>query len=346
MDPADTPLIFIHYGRSSYLASTLACARTSNPEKRIIFLGDASNTAASYGLAEHRLFDSYLRSEQVEAFNFRFTCIQGTRHKFNKLGGTQVWLKFVFQRWFAICEFLVRENIKQFWTFDSDTLILAPLVFREERFAPYDTTTQCRDCCLNGFVGSRQLVERYTSCMIDLFSDEAYLAAQRKRLEKQAGLAFNEMDAFCEFRRRNKVKTFHAAQPLHGEFFDDALAYDAAYEASPHKIRNNITVKRVWRDGYGALYARHLASREFVRMVTCNLSWLPDYVGKKLTRFCLTPEEDEKVTKPSKSDLLEVDFSQPLADRVRSVLRAKLDVLRGLVGRNSAGAPGTVAQKR
>jgi hypothetical protein len=81
-------------------------------------------------------------------------------------------------------------------------------------------------------------------------------------------------------------------------------------------------------------------------MVTCNLSWLPDYVGKKLSRFCLTPEEDEKVTKPSKSDLLEVDFSQPLADRVRSVLRAKLDVLRGLVGRNSAGAPGTVAQKR
>lgn len=340
------PVVLTHYGDASYLRTVLGCLRRSNPDKMVVFLGDETNVKHAAIVGKFIRFSDFAVGPRLKEFKKVFQPIEEQLHKCSKEDGVEKPLSFVFQRWFMLFDFTRFASVERFWTFDTDTLVLAPLSRREDRFAAYDATTQCRDCCLNGFVGSRQLVERYTSCMIDLFSDEAYLAARRKSLEKKVGLAFNEMEVFCEFRRRNKVKTFHAAQPLQGEFFDDALAYDAAYEASPHKIRNDITVKRVWKDGYGALYARHLASGEFVRMVTCNLSWLPDYVGTTLARFCLTPEEDEKVTKPSKSDLLEVDFSQTLADRVRSVLRAKLDVLRGLVGRNSAGAPGTVAQKR
>ena len=296
-----SPIIFIHYGSAAYLGRSLRCAARANSENRIILLGDDANRSSACGLGDFFDYRALSNSPQAITFNNVFEPVQGNCHRFNKAEGMHKWLKFVFLRWFIICEFLRREHIDRFWIFDSDTLILAPLGPRERRFSAYESTAQCRDCCLNGFVASRVLVERYTLCILELFKDKEYLATQRERLKKQAGLAFNEMDAFCEFRRRENVTTFHAAQPLEGEFLDDALAYDANFEASPHKINGRITVKRLWKDRHGALYARHLKSSRYVRMLTCNLSWLPDYVGKKLARFCLTPEQDAKVAGPSET---------------------------------------------
>lgn len=326
------PLIFVHYGVSPYLPRTFRCAVHSNPAKRIIFIGDRSNRSAAHSSVE--FFDSALLEDtrEVGEFGALFQPIQGERHTFSKAGGITKWLRFVFLRWFFVSELLRREAIENFWIFDSDTLLLAPLAAREKRFSDYETTTQCRDCCLNGLVGSRELVERYTKCMLSLFGDQDYLDSQRERLKQQPGLAFNEMDAFCEFRRRENVRTFHAAQPLEGEFFDDALAYDANFEASPVKVAGRIQVKRLWCSPDGALYARHLASGRFVRMITCNLSWLPDYVWKKLTPFCLTPAQDAKVKPPVEAELREIDLSQPLTDMVASVLKKKAFEMRRAIG--------------
>lgn len=323
------PLVFIHYGKSHYLRQTLRSAASSNPDKRIFFLGDNSNRTIAKNFADLTEF-KYLENVKTVEFDRVFQSIQGSDHKFNKLGGTQRWLNFVFKRWFYIAELLRRKNVRSFWTFDSDTLVLAPLGLREERFRGYESTTQCRDCCLNGFIGSLDLVDRYTTCIINLFKDERFLAGQRERLTSQSGLAFNEMDAFCEFRRREEVKTFHAAQPHCGEFFDDALAYDRAFEESSYKIRGCIPVKRLWSDRHGAVYARHLESSRFVRMVTANLSWLPDYVGRKLARFCLTPDQDAKILPPAVIDLQEIDLSQPLTDKIADTLKGKFSKLRRL----------------
>ena len=321
-------LIFVHYGKTSYLRQNLVAAARANPTIRKFLLGDHTNRLSARSVAEFVDFQTLRCNEERAAFDAVFTPIQGERHRFNKLGGMENWLRFVFLRWFFICELLRREQIERFWTFDSDTLILAPLAIRAERFAGYESTTQCRDCCLNGFIGSRSLVERYINCIVELFKDQQYLDRQRERLKQQAGLAFNEMDAFCEFRRRESVRTFHAAQPLEGEFFDDALAYDTNFEPSPHKIKSQIVVKRLWRSPEGALYAKHLESGRFVRMVTCNLSWLPDYVGRKLARFCLTPAQDAKVKPPADSDLRELDLSQPIGDKLMVYLRRRMFEIR------------------
>jgi hypothetical protein len=326
------PIVFIHYGASDYLARTLRCAVRANPDKEVFLLGDQDNR--HFGSDCTVFIDcADLVSEDAARFDAVFEPIEGARHKFGKPGGTEKWLKFVFRRWFFIAEFLRRKHIDWFWTFDSDTLVLAPLSPREKRFGAYQTTTQCRDGCLNGFVGSRELVKRYTKCILSLFSDPDYLQSQRERMKHQAGLAFNEMDAFCEFRRRENVRTFHAAQPLDGEFFDDALAYDVNFEASPAKISGHIQVKRLWSSPDGALYARHLETGGFVRMITCNLSWLPDYVGKIIAHFCLTPEQDAKVKPPIESELREVDLSQPLTDKIATVLKRKVFEVKRSLGR-------------
>lgn len=326
------PIIFIHYGKCSLLRRTLSAAAKSNPDRQPILLGDPTNKVFAQGVCAYEDF-RVLESEYVAKFEKVFLPIEGSAHKYSKPGGTQTWLRFVFRRWFLIYEYLKRENINSFWTFDSDTLVFAPLSRRERRFQPFESTTQCRDCCLNGFIRSRHLVERYTNFIIGLFEDQDFLAGQQKRLRTQPGLAFNEMDAFCEFRRRENVQSFHAARPLDGEFFDDALAYDANFEASSHKIRGNISVKRLWRDRHGAIYARHLQSDSFVRMLTANLSWLPDYVGRKLARFSLTPEQDAEVVPPKKTELQEIDLSQPVTDKIATALKKRFYETKKRLGR-------------
>ena len=326
------PTVFIHYGSANYLARTLRCAVRANPAKQVFLLGDKDNRfLAGDGAVFVDCAD--LASDNAARFDAVFQPIEGARHKFNKPGGTEKWLRFIFRRWFVIAEFLRKQNIDRFWTFDSDTLILAPLAPRENRFAAYETTTQCRDCCLNGWIGSRYLVERYTDCILALFEDEDYLATQRERLQQQAGLAFNEMDAFGEFRYRENVRTFHAARPLDGEFFDDALAYDANFEASPQKVAGRIPVKRLWSSPDGALYAKHLETGGFARMITCNLSWLPDYVWRKLMPFCLTPEQDANVKAPVESELREISLAQPFTDKIATALKVKIFEMRRSFGR-------------
>lgn len=330
--PTRAPIVFIHYGAADYLARTLRCAVRANPDKKVFLLGDQDNRRLGKdGVVFVDCAD--LTSDEASRFEELFEPIEGTRHKFNKLGGTEKWLRFVFRRWFLIAEFLRQKKIDRFWTFDSDTLVLAPLTPREQRFGACEATTQCRDGCLNGFVGSRKLVERYTECILSLFSDREYLASQRERINQQAGLAFNEMDAFGEFRSRENVETLHAARPLEGEFFDDALAYDADFEASPAKIFGHIQVKRLWSSPDGALYAKHLESGDFLRMITCNLSWLPDYIGKKIALFCLTPEQDAKVRPPVEEELREVDLSQPLSDKIMTLLKRKIFEATRVLGR-------------
>ena len=332
MNPAP-PLIFIHYGPAAYLRLTLRCALRSNPDKRIVFIGDQANRIYAQGNVDFCPYRDLECAQTISEFHDVFQVIQGSRHHFNKEGGTETWLKFVFLRWFLVCEFLQREKIESFWIFDSDTLLLAPLTPREKRFAEYAATTQCRDTCLNGFVASRALVEHYTKTILELFRDQDYLSAQRDRLKTHAGLAFNEMDAFGEFRRRQNIRTFHAAQPIKGEVFDDALAFTDSYVPAAVKVLGKTSVKKLWISESGGLYARTLQDGAFLRLLTCNMSWMPDYLWKKMERFCLTPEQEAKVMPAKATDLREIDLSQPLTDKVARVLKKRIYEMKRAFGR-------------
>ena len=309
------PVIFIHYGPASYLSRTLHCAKATNPGKRIILLGDATNRRSADGVAEFFPFENFSSGTQNAQFQEVFQVIQGDRHRFSKHGGVEAWLKFVFRRWFLIEEFLERESFDSFWTFDSDTIVLAPLAPRESRFRDVEATTQCRGECLNGWVGSLRLVERYTACMLDLFSDSVFLDAQRERLREHAGLAFNEMDAFTEFRRRENVATRRASVALDGEAFDDALAFAEDYERAPDPILGRIPVKRLWTTPGGGVWAK--SGGIPVRLLSCNMSWMPDYLWKTLEGYAeVIGKQEDSITGPA-CDFREIDLREPLAGQIR-----------------------------
>lgn len=153
----------------------------------------------------------------------------------------------------------------------------ADLSAREERFSNVAATAQCKNQCLNGWIGSRELVSRYARSILDQFSEKAFLEAQRERLKVHAGLSFNEMDFFAEFRSRESVKTWHGEKPIDSEIFDDALAFTEGFEVSPENVLGKTAIKRLCSNGQ-SIYARHLESGEFVRLLTCNMSWMPDYI--------------------------------------------------------------------
>ncbi|MDX2079821.1 MAG: hypothetical protein SFU53_03485 [Terrimicrobiaceae bacterium] len=279
------PLIFTHYGYADYLGRALRVAKSSNPGMRIFLLGDSANRRCAGSHAIHVPFESLAGGAKELEFQRVFRAISGERHRFNKLHGVDTWLRFVFRRWFLIEAFLEREGIEAFWTFDSDTLVLQDLRSRESRFEGYEATTQCKDQCLNGWVGSRALVRGYTQSILDQFSDPEYLELQRERLRVEVGLAFNEMDAFAEFRRREDLKTWHAQRPSNGEIFDDALGIPRGFEPAGERVMGRTLVKRLWTDGRDLFVKRNCGT--MLRLVTCNMSWMPDFFWKRLERIVL-----------------------------------------------------------
>ena len=302
------PIIFIHYGPAHYLKWTLEAAQRTNPEKRIVLLGDLSNRRFVGRGVRFVDFETLAGGKKEREFQKVFQVIQGERHRFNKHGGMEVWLKFVFRRWFLVEEFLSREGLDSFWTFDSDTLVIAPLGPRESRFKDVEATTQCRGECLNGWVGSLHLVQRYTSCILELFSDASFLDAQHERLRIHAGLAFNEMDAFGEFRRRESINTWHGEMPIGGEFFDDALAFSDGFESAPEKVLGKTDIKRLWTDGE-SIFAMQKEFGQFVRMLSCNMSWMPDYMWKRIIGH-------KKAHKNIKIGFVEISVREPVTDRI------------------------------
>ncbi len=321
------PIIFIHYGDAGYLRHTLAAARRSNPDKSIILLGDAANRHfARAGITHHDMAD-FANGSLISTFDTVFQLIKGESHNYRKLKGADFWTRFVFRRWFIIQEFITRQNITKFWTFDSDTLILAPLAPREARFAAYDCTEQCRGKCLNGFVPNASIVRRYVERINDLFQRPEYLEEQRLFFRTHKGLAFTEMSAYETFRTEDQLHTFHLERPVHGEAFDDALCFTENFAVHPDKIKGRLAIKDLHLHPAGAVFVTQRSSQEQIRLLTLNLSWMPDYIFRRLAACA-----SDGAAPLSRQPMQRLDLREPLGDitvqRVRSMADRTLKWLR------------------
>jgi len=281
------PLLFIHYGPAAYLKTTLLAAVRSNPAKIVIFLGDETNRKMVPRGVEFQAFEPIAReSKLITTFRSVFQPLSGAAHRFRKEGGTDFWLRFVFERWLILDQFVRNAGISNFWLFDSDTLIGAELASREGRLEPFDATEQCNGHCLNGFIKDSRLIPDYVEFMVGLFQNENYLQGQRDRLLANPGLAFTEMDAWQTFRQQKQLKTWHLQKPIDGEAFDDALGITKGWVTASEKIRGRIPIKKIVIDRRGGFFAFQESGGASVRMLTLNLSWLPDYCYGRFFPFC------------------------------------------------------------
>jgi hypothetical protein len=321
------PILFIHYGDASYLRHTIRAAQTSNPEKRLVFLGDESNRHLARLGVEHHVFNDFNYGPEIERFNRVFQLIKGENHTYRKLHGADHWTRFVFLRWFLILNFLRREKIDRFWTFDSDTLILAPLASREPRFSDLDCTEQCVAQCMNGYVSGQQVVSGYIEKINELFERPDYLEQQRAVLRKKPGLAFTEMNAYVAYREETSLKSVHLAKAIAGEAFDDAMCFTDCYERHPQKVKDRLVIKNLLLDPKAGVFVKELPSGENVRLLTLNLSWMPDYIYERLAPFATSRE----LPPPSGDNFRPLDIREPLHSRLRSQIHLTKDRILGLL---------------
>ena len=195
------PIIFCHYSNSKYLPYVFEISRLTNPDKEIYLLGDSQNEsiAKNCGIT-HKFFLDYSEGTEIETFERVYQLVKGKKH-YNLRAGKD-WVNFVFKRWFYLYNFLVSNQINDFWFFDTDTMIVESLTEHENKFQSYDWTEQCNGCCMKGYFSNPASVLRYINKINELFQDEGFLESQQREFdEKNNAFAFTEMRAYRELKK-------------------------------------------------------------------------------------------------------------------------------------------------
>ena len=268
---SDVVLIFSHYGYSAYLEYSLACARKTNPDARLILLGDKFNAdvAKRHGW-EHYLFESF-ESEFHPRFLKVFRHIQGVKHDPTRNG--RDWLKYVFERWLFIDAFITSRSIDRFWHFDSDTMVLQDLRQYETDLVWADFSVQCNNTCLNGIVSS-DVVSEYCEHICSLFEDIEFLSEQQLEFDTvNTNFAFTEMRAFDHYKKQTVRPWVHLLTYKENVVFDDCICQEHGFQMCT--LQSGEIVKKLFAIS-GKIYGIRDGSR--VEFITLNLSWVPDYV--------------------------------------------------------------------
>lgn len=305
------PLLFIHYGDAQYIQYTLAAARKTNPDKRIVLLGDQSNAKYQQLGIEHVHFMNYANRPESKTFQEVYRPVAGRLHMQKTFA--ERWLKFVFFRWFLIHAFLVEQEIGAFWTFDSDTLLLDPLQPSEAHFRTYDCTSQCMGSCMNGFISHSEVVGKYIHKILDLFQRTHFLEAQQQEFDSiHPTYAFTEMRAFEILCKEEDLSVFHLGNPIEGSVFDDCLACEQGYVLQSKSFYNGQRIKRLWLYPDQKVYARRASDGQLIQFKSLNLSWLPPFYITFLYHTLF--EGNQAIASKGKKELI---FLEPTVAKLR-----------------------------
>ena len=250
---------------------------------------------------KHYFFDDYQLGNEIETFDQVYRPVQGKKHK--QFKGGKDWLKFVFKRWFYVNNFLISQDIDDFWHFDSDNMILDSLAHHEEKFKSYDCTDQCNGMCMNGYISERSVVLKYVSKINHLFQDNEFLEEQQREFDElNESFAFTEMKAYKTFKEciGCGVKTIRLNTIIDGSTFDDAIRQEHGMEMECLLYGKNI--KKVYLSPNGGFYCYQKTSDRFVKMNSLNLSWVPN----TLFKIVLTQAKKQR----NKDADIELDFSK------------------------------------
>lgn len=265
------PLIFTHYGDSSYLKFTLKCLTKTNSNTRRILIGDTDNKqlALKHGWEHYNLTDF---SDNLHVkFNSVFKHIQGRQHSHIRNG--KDWLKFVFERWFIVNAFIKEQKIQKFWHFDSDTMVLHELSNYAEALVEYDFTLQCNNTCLNGLIKA-STVEEFCTHICTLFEDTSFLLKQKHEFETVSPtFAFTEMRAFDHYQKISEKKRVHLLIAFDNLVFDDCICQEHGFTMTV--LPSGEHIKKIFFEN-GKAYGYR--DKELIEFATLNLSWVPDYL--------------------------------------------------------------------
>ncbi len=130
--PADATrtVIITHRGYRSYLPACLRRACASNPDGRVVLLGDEAS--ASIGIGEHHDIDQPELQEDLDEFRRIYKCRSRSQGYLFERG--------CLERWFVIRNFMRREKLRGCLAIDSDVLLFCNVPEESLRFRSYAMT--------------------------------------------------------------------------------------------------------------------------------------------------------------------------------------------------------------
>ncbi|WP_255002921.1 hypothetical protein [Cyanobium sp. HWJ4-Hawea] len=275
---------------------TLHQAKKSNPSKICILLGDKLNKSLALKYGWKHIDSCSLKSQKRDEFNASFHWVQGKFH--NPVKGNKDWLRYVFERFFALEVFLMQQNIRSFWHFDSDTMIMMNLNHFEDELtnSNYDCTTLCNDACPSGYI-RQELVSQYCTSIIEDYHDSKFLDMQQKEFDELHNYyAFTEMRAFQNFKRKKPTLQTPSLPLLfqkNNVWFDECICQSHDFECFTSVKQYFKKLKNLYSAG-GIIYCKKKGVNPPVAFATINCSWVTDDVFLWIQNAAITSTPSKK----------------------------------------------------
>ena len=266
-----TPIIFIHYGDTPYLKYTLKSAKKTNPNKKIIILGDKFNEKYKKIGIEHFYFKDYDIFSETKQFDKVFQFIGG-----EKRGKTEedIYFEyFCFKRWFYLYLFMKSQKINKCWYFDSDTLFLGSLTGQEYKFKQYDCTEQSNGSCMKGYINNINILKEFIDKINKLFQDQKYLETNTKDFTQHPTYSYCDMRAYNTYKKDTHFKHIPLNIILNNEIFDECICQEHDMEMAYDTYAKKQIKKLYFKDGN--IYEKTKYKNNLVKLVTINMSWVP-----------------------------------------------------------------------
>ena len=206
-------IIYFHEGFSPYLPFTLRQARISNPDARIILLGDSENRIEGI-LYEHHLLSDF-KSRQQEF-------LECYRHFHPGHLGDE---RRCIERWVYLSEFLKKQKIEEFLFLDSDMLLFCDIGEILSKSRGYDSGGAPMFWAFCYFL-KKNLVADFTDWIFQQYRNPAMIkkwdAAFRRHLageKEQAGI-IQDMALAKMFIEEKGIRVLDLTQPANGKIVD------------------------------------------------------------------------------------------------------------------------------
>jgi len=220
-------IIYFHEGYSPYLAFSLWQATQSNPEARVILLGDESNRIAGIHYEHYLLSDFSTRLNEFRKIYQHF-------HPGNLEDERRC-----IERWLFLAEFVKCQGINNFIFLDSDTLLFENFLVPPKEWAEFDAAGAP---LFWGFCFFRKndLVERFARWIIDQYQNPKIMQEWRARFERyrsgngDPGLIIQDMALAVLFVKETGARVFDVSMPHGGKVVDTGKWGGAFLQGKKH----------------------------------------------------------------------------------------------------------------
>ena len=200
-------IIYFHEGFSPYLPFTLWQAKKSNPEARIILLGDERNRISGIQY-EHHLISGYSTKAQ------EFRKIYQHFHPGNLEDERRC-----IERWLILADFLRQQNTRDFLFLDSDTLLFENFLSTPPEWNDHDAAGAPLfwNFC---FFKKRKLVEDYAAWILKQYHNPSTLNRWRTLFEEGRGFKIQDMALANFFVKETGISVLDVSAPDGGKVVD------------------------------------------------------------------------------------------------------------------------------